>query len=113
MDNAILQYMTKTEIGIFFKDTQWKDRIFEKLVKDATECSSIQYIKRNEICFSDMFIYIRIRFCSANESARGHKFDRIYYQYGINEDTLSMLIKPMLIKGIFPLETIETDVESS
>ena len=113
MDNAILQHITKTEIGIFFKDTQWRDRVFEKLVKDATECSSVQYIKRNEICFSDMFIHIRIRFCPVNESAIGHKFDRIYYQCGINEDTLSMLIKPMLMTGIFPLETIEADVEGN
>lgn len=98
-----LSYITITNIGIFYKDKKWRDDLFEELVREAHECKTVYSVTKNKICFRDSHININITFVGANERSRGHRFDRIYYQNGIDQNTFSMMIRPLFIPKIFPL----------
>ena len=98
-----LSYITLTNIGIFYKDKKWKDDLFEELVREAHECKTLYNVTENKIQFCDSYININIIFVEANEHSRGHRFDRIYYQNDIDDNTFSMMIRPLFIPKIFRL----------
>jgi len=98
-----LSHITITNIGIFYKDQKWKDDLFEELVREAHECKTLCNVTKNKIQFLDSHININIIFVNANEHSRGHRFDRIYYQNDIDQDTFSMIIRPLFIPKILPL----------
>ena len=98
-----LSNITFTNIGIFYKDQEWKDNLFEELVREAHECRTLYSVTKNKIQFYDSHININIIFVEANERPRGHRFDRIYYQNDIDQNTFSMVIRPLFIPKIFPL----------
>ena len=95
--------ITLIDIGIFYKDREWKDDLFEKLVHEAHECKTLYSVTENKIQFCDAYININIIFVGVNEHPRGHRFDRIYYQNDIDQNTFSMVIRPMFTPKIFPL----------
>lgn len=98
-----LSNITSTNIGIFYKDRKWKDDLFEELIREAHECRTLYSVTENKIRFCDSHININIIFVEANERSRGYKFDRIYYQNDIDQNTFSMMIRPLFIPKIFPL----------
>ena len=100
---SILNHITSTKIGIFYKDIKWKDDFFKKLINEANDCKTLCNITENTIFFCDSYINIKIIFLPANESFCGFRLDKIYYQEDIDQDILSMRIRPMLISKIFPL----------
>lgn len=91
-------------IGIFYKDLQWRDYIFEQIKNEALECKTLRYYGENKIYFCDHYINIYIHFCPIDERGRGYRFDRIYYQEGIDEDIVFRVIRPLLISKMFPLD---------
>lgn len=100
---STLYNITSTNIGIFYKDQKWKDNLFEELVREAHECKTLCSVTKNIIRFCDSYININIIFVKANEHSRGHRFDRIYYQNDIDQNTFSMVIRPLFIPKIFSL----------
>ena len=100
-----LYNITSTNIGIFYKDQKWKDDLFEELLREAHECKTLYSysVTENRIRFCDTYININIIFVGANEHSRGHRFDRIYYQNDIDQNTFSMVIRPLFMPKIFPL----------
>lgn len=98
-----LSHITITNIGIFYKDKKWKDDLFEELIREAHECKTLYSVTKNEIRFRDSHININIIFVKANEHSRGHRFDRIYYQNDIDQNTFSVMIRPLFIPKILPL----------
>ena len=98
-----LSHITITNIGIFYKDKKWRDDLFEELVREAHECKTLNIVTKNKIRFCDSYININITFVEVNERSRGHRFDRIYYQNDIDQNTFSMIIRPLFIPKILPL----------
>lgn len=107
----LLGYISHFNIGIFYKDLQWRDYIFERIKNEALECETLKYYGKNKICFSDHYINIYIHFCTTDERARGRRFDRIYYQEGIDEDIVLRVIRPLLISKTFPLDVYDDEEE--
>lgn len=98
-----LYNITSTNIGIFYKDQEWKDDLFEELVREAHKCKTLYSVTENKIRLCDTYININIIFVRVNEYPRGHRFDRIYYQNDIDQNTFSMVIRPLFMPKIFPL----------
>lgn len=95
--------ITSTNIGIFYKDQKWKDDLFEELVREAHECKTLYSVAENKIRFCDSYININIIFVPANGHSRGYRFDRIFYQNDIDQNTFSMVIDPLFMPKISPL----------
>ncbi len=86
--------ITSIKIGIFYKDIEWKKNIYAKLKKQAMDCLSLYSLGENMICYRDHYLTIEIHFVYANESNRGHRFDKVYYQEGISDDIKAQVIFP-------------------
>lgn len=98
----LLDMVALVDIGIFYEDTDWKDKIFETLSREAGECKLISRIDKNHICFRDAHINIIITFCPVN-NLTSRKFDKIYYQKDIERYVVQSQIRPLLIPKILPL----------
>ena len=82
------------KVGVLYKDEDWGEQTmkdFAYLVPD--EC--IQGRTRDSILFRDGS---SIRMVKATEfSVRGHKFDKIFIQQGIDEEYVNAYVRPLLI----------------
>lgn len=100
----MLERIISTNIGIFYKDLTWKDEIFKMLSDEAAECLSLYFIDENTIHLRDVHMDTTITFCPINDSARGHRFDKVYYQYGIEDEALSRYVRRSFIPKMTFLE---------
>ena len=83
--------------GIWFKNYKWGERIAEAILKNSSKDMLIRYTKSvRKIHFE--FTDIVVDIIPAIESSRGHKFDIMYLQDGIDDDTLRMIILPCLMR---------------
>lgn len=82
------------KIGVLYKDEDWGKQTMEDfafLVPD--EC--IQGRTRDSIFFRDGS---SIRMVKATEfSVRGHKFDKIFIQQGVDEECIDTYVRPLLV----------------
>ncbi len=100
----LLDIITSTKIGIFYLDKGWKDDVYEKIRADALKCETLKYFNKNEICFADKHIKICIYFYPVDNNVRGCRFDRVYYQQGIDRDVLLSRAAPKILTRMYPLD---------
>lgn len=84
-------------IGVYYEDEDWMKKIFAKVIRyigvnqipnidfSLTRCP--QYIKINDLV---TIYFIR------PEIARGYKFDRIYYQAGLDDEAFNRMLTTVL-----------------
>ena len=84
-------------IGIYYKDKFWLEDFLNELLKNIPEDIIIRREKDFIILKDGTFI----RAVKANSGARGHKFDKIFMQSGIDEDTYEINIRPAQVQRYY------------
>ena len=83
-------------IGIFYRDKRWAEVKLEEICKSIVDNLESGVCRRHH----DMRIEIGngsyIKFVPAYENCCGQKFNRIYYQEGIDEEVLECRVYPTL-----------------
>ena len=95
--NDLLKYGVEYSIGIFYKDLSWAKSIYKILYRKLN--ASI-YTSRNHMHDMDIVLYGGIRYKFVNalaDDALGRRFNRIYVQYGIAQDTIKNIIMPSIV----------------
>lgn len=77
-------------IGIYYKDEFWLEDFLNELLKNIPEDIIIRK-EKDCVRLKDGTFIKAVR---ANSDARGHKFDKIFMQSGIDEDTYEINIRP-------------------
>lgn len=83
--DEFIQFSSRIDIGIFYKNEEWKKDIYEKVTKYFIKLECIQWTH-----FGKYETYIRLkngityRFMKADDTARGYKFNYVYVQDDIN-----------------------------
>ena len=83
-------------IGIFYQDERWAKQLYNEI---------IEHLKANNLFDSrlsrfgyDKYItinpYYHIKFVPADTRARGNRFNRVYYQKGIDKEIIDTRIYP-------------------
>ena len=84
-------------IGIYYKDKFWLEDFLNELLKNIPEdiiiCRGKDYIRLKDETF--------IKAVKVNSNARGHKFDKIFMQSGIDEDTYEINIRPAQVQRYY------------
>lgn len=87
-------------IGIFYKTKEWADRKCEEIYGELVDYSDSGTCRRYTTNDNNMIIDLGngsyIKFVPADDRSRGHKFNRIYYQEGVNEEMIYCRIYPAL-----------------
>lgn len=86
-------------IGFFYKNEEWAERKFIELCDQYHSDLKRVIHSRSErrLVFHGGTM---ILFVPANDSCRGCKFDEIYYQKGIFEDILNVIVRPCLVRNL-------------
>ena len=83
-------------IGVFYLDYSWAEDLFYKTWKNIPR-EAIQLVRNGR---SDMSIQLKdgsfIKFVSANSNSCGRVYNKIYYQDGISDEIINVIIRPML-----------------
>lgn len=102
-------------IGVFYKNEEWAEKKFHEIYKEIVNnsgsgtCQIISTKDGKVICLGNNSY---IKFVSAYVHSRGQKFDRIYYQDGIESDILYSIIYPLISSNnARPLKLEDTDAE--
>lgn len=84
-------------IGIYYKDKFWLEDFLNELLKNIPEDI---IIRREKDCIrlKDGTFIKAVR---ANFNARGNKFDKIFMQSGIDEDTYEINIRPAQVQRYY------------
>lgn len=90
----MLALIASIEIGIYYKDIEWKKNIYAKLLREGRMCFSLHSLSEHYIRFNDHYLTMGIYFLPANNSSRGYRFDKVYYQEGISDDIKTQVIFP-------------------
>ena len=77
-------------IGIYYKDEFWLEDFLNELLRNIPEDIIIRK-EKDCVRLKDGTFIKAVR---ANSDARGHKFDKIFMQSGIDEDTYEINIRP-------------------
>jgi hypothetical protein len=87
------------KIGFFYKDEEWAEKKFIELRNQYHSDLERVIHSRSErrLVFHNGST---ILFAPANDSCRGCKFDEIYYQKGISEDILNVIVRPCLVQSL-------------
>ena len=92
-------------IGIFYRDKRWAEVKFEEIYKDIADNSGSGIRRRIYEMKIELDNGTYIRFVPAYENCCGQKFNRIYYQEGIDEEVLKCRVYPTLFNpSPLPLE---------
>lgn len=83
--------------GIWFKDYRWGERIAEAILKNSSKDMLIRCTKSGHK-FHFEFTDIVVDIIPAIDNCRGHKFDMIYLQEGIDDKFCRMIIVPCLMR---------------
>lgn len=102
MYNIFLQ-----RIGIWYKDAEWRDKMFEQIAKIIPEESIFRIIKNNNEKSIRLKDGSTIKFVSANDCSRGNAFSKSYIQEGISFEVYRTIVSPCT-KPIFS-ESIVVD----
>lgn len=84
-------------IGIYYKDEFWLEDFLNELLKNIPEDIIIRK-EKNCVRLKDGTFIKAVR---ANSDARGHRFDKIFMQSGIDEDTYEINIRPAQVQRYY------------
>ena len=84
-------------IGIYYKDEFWLEDFLNELLRNIPEDIIIRkekdYVRLKDETF--------IKAVKVNSNARGHNFDKIFMQSGIDEDTYEIYIRPAQVQRYY------------
>lgn len=93
-----LQNILSQKIGIFYKDTEWKGKIFGEIVEYY---SSLDIIEFHRYSKWDVRIVLKdnteIIFVEANERCKGHKFSKAIIQPEVDQSIIDNVIRPCIV----------------
>lgn len=99
-----INYGTCYNVGIFYKDNNWASEIYDIIFRKV---NAAVRNSRKAHGIMDIILYggIRYQFVKAGDSARGHKFNKVFIQEGISQDIINNVIMPCLYEdGMVMLE---------
>ena len=89
-------------IGIFYADKKWAEQKFKEICKYITESGTCKKYYNMTIEFGNGSY---IKFVPAYKKCCGQRFNRIYYQEGIDREILMRIVYPTLLNpNPLPLE---------
>lgn len=84
-------------IGIYYKDEFWLENFLNELLKNIPEdiiiCKKKDCVRLKDGTF--------IKAVRAKSNAIGHKFDKIFMQSGIDENTYEIIIRPAQVQRYY------------
>ena len=93
-----LQYILSQKIGIFYKDTEWKGKIFGEIVEYYSSLDMIDFYRYNSwearIVLTDK---TKIIFVEANGRCRGHRFSKAIIQPEVDQSIIDNVIRPCIV----------------
>ena len=93
-----LQYILSQKIGIFYKDTEWKGKIFGEIVEYYSSLDMIEFHRYSKW---DVRIVLKdnteIIFVEANERCKGHKFSKAIIQPEVDQSIIDNVIRPCIV----------------
>ena len=84
-------------IGIYYKDEFWLEDFLNELLKNIPEDIIIRK-EKDCVRLKDGTFIKAVR---VNSNAKGHKFDKIFMQSGIDEDTYEINIRPTQVQRYY------------
>jgi len=87
-------------IGIFYNNKEWAEQKLEEIYKDIANSNGSGTCRRlrcEGIGMIDLGNGSYIKFVPADDHSRGHRFNRIYYQEGVDEEFLIHRVYPALL----------------
>lgn len=84
-------------IGIYYKDEFWLEDFLNELLRNVPEDIIIRK-EKDCVRLKDGTFIKAVR---ANSDARGHKFDKIFMQSGIDEDIYEINIRPTQVQRYY------------
>lgn len=108
--NELLQGILCQRIGIFYKDEEWKRKIFDEI---ADYYRSLDMIDSLTYAIWDAKIVLKdgtkICFVRAESRCKGQRFSKVIIQSGVDQSIIDMIIKPCLL----PLTSTQCSIISN
>lgn len=86
----------KFKIGVFYKDYDWMETVFARIIKDLgidrADISDIGISLKQYPYHINIGDLVTIYFVKPDDTCIGYRFDRIYYQRGLNEEETAVMI---------------------
>lgn len=90
---------TGSRIGVVYEDRWWAENWFADFNAKYSDGISKYIVSKLELAII-LKDGTSIGAVKANDRARGHRFDRVFVQYGVSEDDINDYIKPSMRIGI-------------
>lgn len=92
----ISDFITYQGIGIYYKNREWAENLFIKIVDGLPK----EVIKVSIISKYNLYIELKegtyIRFVSVDSKARGYRFTKMFLEPGIDKEYYDCIIRPYL-----------------
>ena len=86
------------KIGIFYKDTEWKGKIFGEIVEYYSSLNMIEFHRYSKW---DVRIVLKdnteIIFMEANKKCRGYRFSKVIIQPEVDRHIIDNIIRPCIV----------------
>ncbi len=100
MKKQTLRDILNHDIGIYYKDEDWKYAVFDEIVSYYDPIDLISHISYGrEKTIIELKDGSMIRFIPADNESRWLRFSKVILQPGIDESIIEQVIKPKLIPG--------------
>lgn len=87
-------------IGIFYKDIEWFETVYEEVCKTIPQNLIEHYIHNKRGASIHLIDGTIIDFVPAIDNCKGRKYHRIFYQYGINDYDVNTIVRPCQIQAV-------------
>ena len=90
---------TGLRVGVVYADMWWAKSWFADFNAKYSDSVSKYIVSKSElaIILKDGTSIMAVK---ADDKARGHRFDKVFVQYGVSEDDIDEYIKPLMRIGI-------------
>lgn len=103
--SELLQNILCQRIGIFYKDEEWKRKIFDEI---ADYYRSLDMIDHLSYAMWDAKIVLkdgtRICFVRAEGRCRGQRFNKIIIQSGVEQPFIDTVIRPCILPSAYVVD---------
>lgn len=89
------------KIGIFYKNLSWAEKWMKDFLDKIDQSCVLRFVRNG---FTPFMIELKdgtmIKAYRANDSSRGAMIDKAFVEYGIGQDIIERVIKPMIKNNI-------------
>lgn len=89
------------KIGVFFKTKSWVENWMKDFLDEIDKSCVLRFVRND---FTPFMIELKdgttIKAYRANDSSRGAVIDKAFVEYGIEQDIIETVIKPMIKHNI-------------